>query len=254
MTCGYFGPTPAGIFDTLVDTLVDKLAFLFSYSMPRLHCRCMPSPRSAAGSAVHLRHPAGRLQPDLEQLRPVLPVTNSRSVPGVVGDAVEDVRLSRDRWDPAAVRRDRSSPAPRPAVGIDARDPVGLPHVREDLALHPLQLVQFLTGVPSAVTRRRPVSFRVIGSRKRSSEVPSLMISALAVLRQRPAFAGVVEFAFRGLERGQVVDETDLRLPGQLISLPFQLTMPSPKYCGAMATSAAPRRSRAAPCGSTSGR
>ena len=47
----------------------------------------------------------------------------------------------------------------------DSRDPVGLPHVREDLPLDVLQLVQMDDGVPPSRTWRREISFCVAGSR-----------------------------------------------------------------------------------------
>ena len=97
-------------------------------------------------------------------------------------------------------------------------------------------------GDPAGLLQRRGIE------EAQRTAVPSLMMSARAVVRQPPALAGVAE-RLRRLERLQVVDEADLRLPGELDERSFQSVMPSPKYCAPSGFSAALRRSRASPCG-----
>ena len=75
--------------------------------------------------------------------------------------------------------------------------------------------LRFLTGTPFSRTVRRPISLNDAGSRKRRDRRSVAHDQPRAVVREAPAFARVIE-RLRLLERRLVVDEADLRLPGEL--------------------------------------
>src|ERR1019366_3407671 len=81
-------------------------------------------------------------QLDLEELGPLLPGDEQSVLPGIVGDAVEYVRLVvavGGGQQPAAIDgTDHFA-----GFGVDAHDALGLPDIGVDFALDPFELVQF---------------------------------------------------------------------------------------------------------------
>jgi len=89
----------------------------------------------------------GRNNLDLEELGPEFPGDENAVVRGVVSDAVEDgfgigafvVGQQAGKIDPAQHLA---------GCGRDARDAVGVPDVRVDLAVDVFELVELVTGCP----------------------------------------------------------------------------------------------------------
>ncbi len=80
------------------------------------------------------------------------------------------------------------------------------------------------------------VSAKVAGLRKRRVEVPSLVMSSVAV-RVMPQPSPVVVEGREGAEGGAVEDEAGVDLPGPLDEVgAASRLMPSPKYCWGMSS------------------
>src|SRR5581483_12085909 len=101
---------------------------------------------------------------DLEDLRPQLTGHEEPIAGGVVGDAVENIRLR------GLARRQQATKVDVGLDGagrrIDPRDEVGLPYVGEHLALHELELVEVLEGRAG----RRDLDAPPLGERRRIEE------------------------------------------------------------------------------------
>src|SRR5271156_1446595 len=101
----------------------------------------------------------------------------------------------------------------------DSRNPIRLPHVGENLSFDELQFVQLIDGsVPIAdfetplLRKRACVQHANFGGSVAHEELVSC---ALAVRGKAPPFAGIGKAA-QQTEVAQVVDKSDLRLPGEL--------------------------------------
>src|SRR5262245_29775821 len=113
-------------------------------------------------------------------------------------------------------------PAQNSAVNRrNARDAIRLPDVRVDLASYPLQFVQLCYG-SGAILHRNPSDFFQRGAIPNADIGGTIAhVNLFAVVGEAPAFAGIVEAA-QHLKAGFVVNESGLRLPGQLQNLLIQ--------------------------------
>src|SRR5690606_2595092 len=138
----------------------------------------------------------------LVEHRPVLARDDQPLRRRVVRDAVQHVlgaalrgRIDARRIDP---------PDDLAVVGIDARDPILVPDVRPDLAVHPLELVQPDDGPPLGAHAYRADDLERLGIEERNPLGSVAHDEPLAVRREPPALARVAERA-DPLERPDVV-------------------------------------------------
>ncbi len=156
---------------------------------------------------------ADRVRRISNTLRPELAGHEQPLPRGVPGNAVQH-RGSR----PTPRRAEAGEIDPRghrARAGIDDRDPIRQPHVGVHGAVHDLEFVEVIDGTVGVVHGDAARLAQRLGIEEPQGRRAVAEDQPVAVLREPPALALVVEPAAR-LERRTVVDEAHARLPREL--------------------------------------
>src|SRR5579863_5908931 len=163
---------------------------------------------------------------DFKDLRPILPGDKQPLPPRVPGDAIEHIFLL-----PCLRLSNRREVDPRrhlPRLRIDLRNPVRVPDIRPDLSSNEFQLIQIRHRFRPGKDFHRLRNLKRLRIDVLQPVRPVAQNQRRFVMRQSPAFGAVWESS-KLPKRPQVVDESGLIKPGQLINLSVKNRKPFAK-------------------------
>src|SRR5262249_45340106 len=103
-----------------------------------------------------------------------------------------------------------------PALRINARDAVGLPDVGVDLSLNVFELIEFVDLAPVVLDPDNALHLEGVGVQEADLIRPVAHDQRTSIVREPPAFSRVIEPTDQ-VERVEVINESLLRLPSQLV-------------------------------------